>query len=175
MSRRKGSGDDDRDESADLWQMVTRSVRPLSRKKAAPAKDVPRKPAGVKMRADPPPVPSLSLRAPAPAKGFDKATETRLKKGKLPVESRLDLHGMTQDEAHAALHRFIRASYARGLRTVLVITGKGRVGGGTLRRMVPLWLQDGELRGVVLAAVPARAKDGGEGALYLRLRNPEKK
>jgi DNA-nicking Smr family endonuclease len=169
MARRRNTGNDAEDD-AGLWQIVARSVRPLSARKTP--KDTPRKPVSVKTRNEPPPLPAdPRLKV---SKGFDAATETRLKKGKMPLESRLDLHGMTENQAHAALHRFIRAAWGHGLRTVLVITGKGRVGGGTLRRLVPLWLEEGGLESVVLAAVPARPKDGGDGALYVRLRNPEK-
>lgn len=178
MGRRTQDDDDDEDDDA-LWEIVTRTVKPLARRKQ-PRTTASAKPAAVKMPASsgtaaPPPLPARPNAAP-PGKGFDRATATRLKKGKLPLEGRIDLHGMTQAEAYEALHRFIRRAYANGLRTLLVITGKGRVGGGgVLRRMVPLWLDDSELRGIVLATTTAQAKDGGEGALYVRLKNPEKK
>ena len=175
MGRRTQNGNED----DALWEMVVRSVKPLHRKKPARPEALAPKPTPVKIERGAT-LPRASSRKPQPAqppaKGFDRATETKLKKGKLPLEGRLDLHGMTQEQAYGALHRFIRMAYGNGARTVLVITGKGRVGGGgVLRRMVPLWLEDGELRGIVLAATPAHAKDGGEGALYVRLRNPERK
>lgn len=138
------------------------------------------KPAGVKkaaaddmalfrMHVDPRPRPRAVLPA-----GFDKGTETKLKKGKLPLEGRIDLHGMTQDEAHRALQRFIPAAAVSGRRTLLVITGKGKMPtGGVLRRMVPIWLSEGSLATHVLAITPAQPKDGGDGALYVRLRKPK--
>jgi DNA-nicking Smr family endonuclease len=176
MSRKGSENDDDRA----LWEMVAKTVRPFRRRKGAtkqsPESNKP-KPSPVKMQQAPRPEPRPSAagsRQP-PSAGFDAATREKLKRGKLAIEARLDLHGMTQDEAYAALHRFIRRAGDAGARTLLVITGKGRLGGGTLRRMVPLWLQEAELRNVVLAVETSRAKDGGEGALYVRLRNPKKK
>jgi DNA-nicking Smr family endonuclease len=121
-----------------------------------------------------PPLPEMTPYAPAPSsapKGFDRATETKLRRGKLALEARLDLHGMTQAEAFAALHRFIHDAVAEGKRTVLVITGKGGVtSGGVLKRMLPLWLEDPSLKKHLIALAPAHPKDGGAGAFYLRLR-----
>ena len=104
--------------------------------------------------------------------GFDRATESKLRKGQLEIEGRIDLHGMTQDEAYRALARFIARAYGQHKRTLLVITGKGRVsqGGGVLRRLLPLWVSEADMKIYVLACTPAAIKDGGDGAFYLRLR-----
>lgn len=109
--------------------------------------------------------------------GVDKRTMGRLKRGKLPVEGRLDLHGLSQGEAERALAAFLARSQERGHRCVLVITGKGgerrsedfeRT--GVLRRMVPLWLNKPANRARILAFDEARAQHGGAGALYVLLR-----
>jgi len=105
--------------------------------------------------------------------GLDRATAERLKRGKLAIEARLDLHGLTQDEAHRAVSGFVGGSRAAGLRCVLVITGRGAVGGGILRQAVPRWLDEPGLRRHLLAMVPAQPRDGGGGALYLLLRRSE--
>ena len=119
------------------------------------------------LRATPvPPKPALN-------KGFDKSTETKMKKGKLEIEGRIDLHGMNQAEAYAALSRFIRTSENTGRRMLLVITGKGRLGGGVLRRALPLWLEDSDFGRSVLAITKAAPRDGGDGAFYIRLRKPK--
>ena len=104
--------------------------------------------------------------------GIDKRTVQRLKRGQLPIEARLDLHGLTQKEAHGRLDIFLARAQDRGLRCVLVITGKGRVSqdGGILRQMVPRWLNTPPSRGRVLSMSQAQPKDGGGGALYLLLR-----
>ncbi|HYM71881.1 MAG TPA: Smr/MutS family protein [Stellaceae bacterium] len=102
--------------------------------------------------------------------GIDRARAERLKRGRLPVEARLDLHGMTQAEAHRALAGFVRNSRAAGRRCVLVITGRGAVGGGVLRAAVPRWLAEPEFRPHLLAIATAQPRDGGAGALYVMLR-----
>jgi DNA-nicking Smr family endonuclease len=106
--------------------------------------------------------------------------------GKVPIDDVLDLHGMHQAAAHSRLRAFLMSCQAKGLRMVLVITGKGaRADGsdawsdarpngtgqrGVLRRSVPLWLEEPELRAIVLSYASAGVRHGGEGALYVRLR-----
>ena len=102
--------------------------------------------------------------------GIDRATAERLKRGRRPIEARLDLHGMTQAEAHAALSRFIAGSRSAGRRCVLVITGHGRISGGILKQSVPRWLNEPGMRRHLLAITPAQPQHGGAGALYLLLR-----
>ena len=112
---------------------------------------------------------------------LDRRTAERLRKGQVRPEARLDLHGMGQDQARAALHDFIAGSYERGLRCVLVITGKGRSGkradegwhgerSGVLKRRVPDWLREGVCAMPVLQFYKAQPRDGGDGALYVYLR-----
>ncbi|MGH6989108.1 MAG: Smr/MutS family protein [Stellaceae bacterium] len=89
----------------------------------------------------------------------------------MPIEARLDLHGLTQAEAHRALAGFVAQSHGAGKRVVLIVTGKGsRDGTGVLKAAVPRWLDEPGLRDRVLAAAPAQPRDGGGGALYLLLR-----
>jgi DNA-nicking Smr family endonuclease len=103
--------------------------------------------------------------------GLDRRNALRLKRGQMPIEARLDLHGMIQAEAHRALAGFVARSHAAGRRVLLVITGKGtRDGEGVLRAAVPRWLAEPALRPLVLATAPAVPRDGGAGALYVLLR-----
>ena len=104
--------------------------------------------------------------------GLDRRTGQRFKRGQLPVEARLDLHGMTQTEAHRALGAFLSGQQTAGRRCVIVVTGKGvgKEGGGVLRNAVPRWLNEAPNRGKVLAFEYARQKDGGVGALYVLLK-----
>lgn len=103
----------------------------------------------------------------------DARSVERLKRGRMAIDGRLDLHGLTQAEAHESLHRFIVSGVNQGRRCMLVITGRGdwgRAERGVLRRMVPRWLNDPAVRPHVLAYTEAQPRDGGSGALYLLLR-----
>ena len=93
----------------------------------------------------------------------------------IAIDGRLDLHGMTQAEAHHALLGFLRSKQSRGGRLVLVITGKGSGdngfgGRGVLKRMVPLWLGQAEFSNMIIGFEAAARAHGGDGALYIRLR-----
>ena len=108
------------------------------------------------------------------AKSFGK-----MKRGKLVPEGRIDLHGMTLDQAHPALVNFILGSHSAGKRLVLVITGKGKVKPGdgpiparigVLKHQVPQWLQQQPVKPLVLQLAQASAKHGGSGAYYIYLR-----
>ena len=124
-------------------------------------------------------------RKPPPLAEFDRRQVRRIASGRIEVESRIDLHGMRAGEAHAALRAFILGCYARGQRNLLIITGKGsgadrrdqpfelsdRADRGVLKRSVPMWLADPELRAVVVSFTQAHARHGGEGALYVQLRS----
>ncbi len=98
----------------------------------------------------------------------------RVARGKDEIDGRLDLHGLTQSEAHAALLRFLRTASSRGARLVLVITGKGARAAegerGVLKRQVPHWLGLPEFRALVIGFEDAHIAHGGEGALYVRIR-----
>jgi DNA-nicking Smr family endonuclease len=102
---------------------------------------------------------------------LEKPTKRKLAKGRLPIEARLDLHGLYQDEAHDLLLDFLERAHDRGLRHVLVITGKGTSMGseGALRRAVPLWFSKLEFRFLISSYEWAARHHGGEGALYVRL------
>ena len=103
----------------------------------------------------------------------------KMKRGKLKPEGRIDLHGMTLEQAHPALTGFILQAHRRGKRLVLVITGKGKrrddggpipVRHGVLRHQVPQWLSAPPLGGLVLQVTPAHISHGGGGAYYVYLR-----
>ncbi len=102
----------------------------------------------------------------------------RVRRGQVPIDADIDLHGMRQHEAYAALTRFILARAARGDRTVLIITGKGlkKTGygalaeHGVLRHMLPRWLSDPELKPLIAGWEVSARHHGGEGAYYVRLK-----
>lgn len=158
---------------SDLWRRATGDVRPLDRAGApAPEADPePRAPARRRPAAPPqPPQRAAPELRHGDSPGVDRRTADNLRRGKLAIEARIDLHGMTQIEAHRALNAFIVGQQEAGRRCVLVVTGKGREGGGVLRAAAPQWLNAPELRPRVLTFAYAQPRDGGEGALYILLR-----
>ena len=164
-----------REDDLELWRGVMRDVTPLPGRRAPPpAKANPREKTASDV--NPAPRPAATSIAPTPAGpallGLDKRSAQRLRRGQMAIEARLDLHGVTQKEAHAMLCSFLARTQDSAKRCVLVITGKGlgRAEGGVLRKMVPRWLEQPPLRDRVLAATPAQAQHGGDGACYILLR-----
>jgi DNA-nicking Smr family endonuclease len=141
--------------------------RPPAAEPAAPAK-----PKAARPRPAPPPAqpgPHIELEH-GKATGLDRRSSERLRRGRLPIDGRLDLHGMTQAAAAERLAEFLAGAQGAGKRCVLVITGKGLAGGGILREQVPRWLNQSPNRGRVLAFDYAQAQHGGMGALYVLLK-----
>jgi DNA-nicking Smr family endonuclease len=102
---------------------------------------------------------------------FERPVKRKIAKGRLPLEARIDLHGLFQSEAHAMLLDFLLRAHQRGMRHVLVITGKGSSMGseGALKRAVPFWFSKPEFRYLISSYEDAARQHGGEGALYIRL------
>lgn len=165
------------DEDRVLWDLVARTAKPLPGK-AKPAKKDQPVAAAAPTEAIPATVAAPSPAKPQPPKqrpvsaSLDNPTLDKLAKGKLQIEARVDLHGMTQDEAYSLLYSFLSRAHARGARYVLVITGKGSSSGGdgVLKRAVPGWLATPTFRSLVSSHDHAARGHGGGGALYVRLR-----
>ncbi|OSQ40394.1 Smr/MutS family protein [Thalassospira mesophila] len=107
--------------------------------------------------------------------GIDKSTADKFKKGRMAIEGRIDLHGMTQEVAHHALNSFIEMAWRNDKRCVLVITGKGSRADeygrtGLLRQRLPQWLSAPRLRPHILAVTQAQISHGGAGAFYVLLK-----
>ena len=107
---------------------------------------------------------------------FDKPTYRKISRGRVEIEGRVDLHGLYRDEAYSLLLNFLQSARHRGLRHVLVITGKGLSHGseGVLRQAVPHWLETAPFRQIVSSFDDAPRNHGGKGALYVRLRRQAK-
>ncbi len=163
-----------------LWRAAMRGVAPLAKHIGAagtepPAGDAPPPKVAKSPRRSVPRPPGAKLPdlAPGVTPGVDRRSAERLRRGERRIDARLDLHGMTQDEAHRALDAFLARAEQAGWRCVLVITGKGRPGtsaAGVLRTAVPRWLNEAPNRARLLAFTAAQPKDGGAGALYVLLR-----
>jgi DNA-nicking Smr family endonuclease len=180
-----------------LWRQVTETIEPLERRArrrrkevlaaepppadlaspaepavAAPTSSPGRAPTTPKKHA-PPAAPPLTPLAP-----IDRHERRRLARGTRSIDSRIDLHGLRQSEAHQVLRGFLAEAQRRNFSIVLVITGKGAEGPpglmgeerGVLRRVVPQWLRLPDLRPLVAGFEEAHAGHGGAGALYVRLR-----
>ena len=187
-------------EDTDLWERVKRATTPMhpTPPKSFQSDPTPAKPVSAKEEPSKFFVPNFSIGtrakpktashdlAPAiadhlqqtPVK-MDRKAFTRMKRGKLSPEARLDLHGLTLAAAHPRLIRFVLHEHAVGSRLVLVITGKGKAKQdlgpiptrmGVLRHQVPQWLLMPPLSSVVLQVTPAHRSHGGEGAYYVYLR-----
>jgi DNA-nicking Smr family endonuclease len=109
-------------------------------------------------------------KAKAPSSLQNRANEKRVRRGKLEIGASLDLHGHTQDSGRTALGRFLRVAQRRGDRTVIVITGVGRGGEGVMKRRLPEWLADHDIRPLVAGFAPAHRAHGGAGAFYVFLK-----
>jgi DNA-nicking Smr family endonuclease len=183
MGKRGRGGESDEE----LWARVAVTATPLKKDHGAKAHardTAPGRPARREdAKAEPKPSPKPPVkRAPAPSRsGLDRQTARKLETGRLLVEARLDLHGMRQRDAHAALRKFLKWAQSKDYRHVLVITGKGAAAEerksfyqdeerGVLRSAVPHWLGQPDLAPVVISFSAAPRRLGGDGALYVRLR-----
>ena len=187
MSVARKSGASDRTITADeaeMWNSATRALAPVKGKpRVAPTKAGARAPSPRGSQV------SKAIAAtgpagprPAPPAELERRQARRIATGKIAIAARLDLHGYHEGQARARLRTFLFAAHARGELTVLVITGKGARSAaeeplgerprGVLRRGVPSWLGEPDLRAIVAGFSEAGARHGGAGALYVRLRKP---
>ena len=161
-----------------LWGAVAATVRP-SPGRAAPvviAAETASTPAPppAKAKSVKPPAPVAKAipkpRAPQPPGDIEPRRKHRISRERDPLEARLDLHGLDQDRARVVLETFLRRAQAEGHRAALVITGKGLLGDGVLRRRFPEWLAQPGLRELVAGSSHAHPRHGGEGAFYVALK-----
>ncbi len=185
-------------EELELWAKVTRHDEPLARERATarrepatenaaaaiPAKSAAGTPSKDEAApAQPVAKPNGKAAEPPPPQPFDHKAAKRIARGRREIDARLDLHGMRQSDAHAALRHFLARCQADGLRHVLIITGKGispEPGAyrdfwtseqrGVLRRLVPHWLSDPSMRQHVVSFTESHLRHGGSGALYVTIR-----
>lgn len=170
---KSGAGGDD-DEGPGLWKAYVRDVAPMRGRGVLPGDDPAKTTPKTKAR-DNVSIPAPKSLSPKPAREapqLDARTGQRLRRGQVPIEGTLDLHGMTQQEAHLKLNDFIAKAYARKKRCVLVITGKGKSGegAGVLKQKFPQWMGMTPLREIILKIQPAIQSHGGAGAWYVYLK-----
>lgn len=175
------------DEERRLWDLVRETAEPLRSKAPADVEAVSAPPEPAKPPAPPKATPAarpVAAKTPPaaaskPAAPLDRRTRSRLSRGILEIDARIDLHGLTQTVAHQRLHHFLEGAQASGSRLVLVITGKGAAAEpgdrtaperGVLRRAVPEWLRSAAFSRLVAGFDEAGRRHGGGGALYVRIR-----
>jgi len=168
-------------EEEQLWAMVARTAKPLRHANHAgglinhkrPRTEAGQPPKRKSAESSPAAAPRLRPSLPPLAIGWREKQDVA--RGRVGIDARIDLHGMTQAEAHQSLLAFLRRSQQAAAKFVLVITGKGAPNAlcgerGVLRKHVPLWLGLPEFRSCVLGFGAAHIGHGGDGALYVRLR-----
>ncbi|MCO4317300.1 Smr/MutS family protein [Phyllobacterium sp. 21LDTY02-6] len=162
-----------------LWETVARTARPLKgRKPTALVTDEEKAETAEKIAVPQKPSdPAASQPAGQPPRSLglhpiDRPTHKKIAKGRLVIEARIDLHGLTQSAAHGLLLDFLQRAHHRRLRHVLVITGKGSSFGsdGILRQAVPIWFSTPLFRPLVSGYEDAARNHGGSGAIYVRIR-----
>ena len=167
---------------SELWSVVTADVRPirtqtrndqLSQDDGEEQKTIVKRPLSTPAATV---EKHITVNPLTPISEIDHRTHAKIRRGRLDVDAKLDLHGLRQDEAQRALASFLRRAQQDGARVVIVVTGKGlsREEGGVLRRVVPIWLEAPQLRDVVIGFGEAARHHGGEGALYVRIRRADR-
>ena len=147
-----------------LWSRVAATVHPLAGREASDAEPA----AAPVQRPLPPAQPARKVLRQTPPGDIEPNRLRRI--GRDQMEARIDLHGLDQDRARATLEAFLHSVWDEGYRAALVITGKGTLGEGVLRRMTPEWLAAPALREVVAGVSVAQRHHGGDGALYVALK-----
>lgn len=169
-------------EDWELWERVKQTTQPLNANRSGnefqmmmeePVRTAQQKPASRPTRIVKPYVPEPEIRVSLASRPplLDETTTRKIARGRTSIDGRIDLHGLTQSEAHNRLYQFVEAAFANDKRTVLVITGKGARGEGILRQAVPRWLSEPLFREKVIGFRESHITHGGSGALYVRLRN----
>jgi DNA-nicking Smr family endonuclease len=157
-----------------LWGEITKSIKPLrERQTELPADEAAVDAPHEYTRPLEPRRPQPASKISPPLAGLDRRTRARVARGRVAIDARIDLHGLTLERARARLSAFLLSAQGTGASLVLVITGKGGTasgGRGALRREVPQWLSLPAFRPLVIGFEEAAAAHGGAGALYVRVR-----
>jgi len=179
------------DEERALWSGFARSITPLrnsqplesSGKRSAEPMEKQSGRHETAPQAQPRPIAPRAAPTPAakpqPLTPLGRRQKQRVARGREPIGARIDLHGLTQSQAHDELLRLLRRAQLDGVRMALVITGKGSprldaaTERGVLKRQVPLWLALPEFRRLVVGFEDAHVSHGGQGALYVQLRRAQ--
>lgn len=168
-----------KNDDIDLWKQIIEQVKPLNAPKPIPKPPVEQlfekqavveTPSYSPKPAKPVIMPELKIGARA---GIDKNQRRKMDSGNIPIEDRIDLHGLTRIEASAVFSDFIERAYSEEKRMLLVITGKGyksKYNKSVLKQELPRWLNQENLQGKILRFSSAQPRHGGDGAFYVLLK-----
>lgn len=169
-------GDQKAAEGDSIWERVQQTVTPLKNRKTtsiltprpkanpAPSQNL-RKSVHIQ-------APGRTRRPDQPAAPLERVRDRKVRNGRIILEGRLDLHGLTHDSARINLLQGLQTLQIRGARNVLVITGRGHADQGVLRSSFRRWLNEPAFRAMVWGYAQAHARHGGKGAWYVFLRRP---
>ena len=102
---------------------------------------------------------------------LDNKIKKQIKSNRLNFDSIIDLHGKTEVQAHESIKNFIKDCYFNNLKSIIIVTGKGTNNKGKLKLKTPLWLQSEDLSKYVVGFETMPHNKGGEGALFVQLKN----
>ena len=167
-----------------VWRQVARTVKPLEGRSLPPEPETDMKSLlSGRAHMDAPPLKEKSTRGvqshdpprPSGKPLADRGRERKVRRGQMDIAGTLDLHGHTQDAARSALAAFLMHHRSQNGRCVLVITGKGRLGEGVIRKRFIDWLNAPDLRAHVSSWAQSHQKHGGAGAFYVFLKRPDRR
>ena len=150
------------EEDLHVWQKVARTVQPLEQLR----NQAPRPPTPPHMHISPAPKAIRRM----PQRDLALNGDKLVRRGRVEINQKIDLHDLTRDQAFPALLRRLTRAHAAGARCVLVVTGKGPNLEGILRKSLPGWLMDPHIRPIVASFAEAHIKHGGSGAFYVFLK-----
>ena len=102
---------------------------------------------------------------------LDNKIKKQIKSNRLNFDSIIDLHGKTEAQAHETIKKFIKDCYFNNFKSVMIVTGKGPNSKGKLKLKTPLWLKSEDLSKYVVGFETMPHNKGGEGALFVQLKN----
>ena len=98
----------------------------------------------------------------------------KLSNKEFKIDAILDLHGKTEKKAYEEVKMFINKCFFNELKNLIIITGKGKSNNGILKLNTPNWLLNNELSKFIVGFEVMPEKKGGEGALFVKLKNRKK-
>ncbi len=152
------------DNNDPTWKRVKQTVTPL---RPHSSKPVTRREFEALIRVKPEP----RIKKPSTAVPPDLNQDKKVRRGRVDIDRKIDLHDQTRQQAELTLKRGLIRAYNQNQKTILVITGKGARLDGVLRQAFPEWMKDGDIRPIIASFAQAHIRHGGSGAWYVFLKS----